>query len=324
MCSMIRRFVHLIVHDAKGGAGGGGYTLHNIDTKPLFAGIGGGSTSTRVVSRRPPRPAAFFESANKHNTNHTEFLLLGSKIVSVNMNRHTVLYDTLTSGISGGPELRHCKFLQPAWAAVGGKLYLANMFPDNYGTPCFEALRFDDELEDWLWDLLPSPPFFSEPFGSHNLIRCHAAGDEGKIWISTWGEGTYTFDATTTTWSKEGDWTLPFDGRVQYIPELGLYLGFSRRSSKLCSADLVVGAKALEPPVHQHVWDDIDRYEGAGCWHLAHSYLTHLGDGKFCVTRFYDTSRDWDYWDGWCVPCSDVAVISALEARVILAQGTCR
>ncbi|KAF7064758.1 hypothetical protein CFC21_071009 [Triticum aestivum] len=311
MCSMIRRFVHLIVHDVKGGAGGGGYALRNIDTKPLFAGIGGGSTSMAVTTRLP-RPAAFFESANTDNNNHTEFFLLGSKIVSVNMNRRTVLYDSLTSGISGGPDLRHCKFVHPAWAAIRGKLYITNMLPHNYGKPCLEALRFDDELEDWLWDLLPSPPFFDEPFRSDNTIQCYAAGDEEKMWISTLGRGTYTFDAATATWCKEGGWTLPFEGRVQYIPEYGIYFGFSKRLNKLCSAEMIAGAKASEPPVHKQVWDNVDVYVGEG-WHLAHSYLTYLGEGKFCVTRFYDTRRE---WDDWCIPLSNVAVMSALEMRL--------
>jgi hypothetical protein len=202
---MIRRFVHLIVHHT---GAGGGYTLRNIDTKPLFAGVAGSSKT--IGASRLPRPAAFFESTtSKDHGNCTEFFLLGSKIVSVNIDRHTLLYDTLTSGICAGPDMGHGKFTdQPAWAAVQGKLYLANTVPDDYGRLCFEALRFDDELEDWWWDLIPSPPFFDDGFDENlerNLlpsqpyfpelppcfdeaygsdhdeaIRCYAAGDEVK------------------------------------------------------------------------------------------------------------------------------------------------
>ncbi|PNT78213.1 hypothetical protein BRADI_1g75382v3 [Brachypodium distachyon] len=233
------------------------------------------------------------------------------------MNRHTILYDTSTSAMSAGPDLRHPKLLKPAWAAVRGKLYLTNMFPDNYGTPCFEALRFDDKLEDWLWDLLPSPSFFDMPFRLGSTIRCYAAGDDENIWISTLGNGTHIFDTTTSTWRKVGDWTLPFEGQVQYIPEYGQCFGFSKRSINLCSADLIVDSGALEPPVHRNVWDDVDGYKGSQ-WHLAHSYLTYLGCGKFCVTRFYDTRHD---WDNLSIPLCDVAVMTVLEARLDSSTG---
>ncbi|PNT78214.1 hypothetical protein BRADI_1g75384v3 [Brachypodium distachyon] len=225
------------------------------------------------------------------------------KIVSVNENRHTILFDTLTSGALAGPHLRH---------AIGGKLYLTSMFPENHGTPCFEALRYDNELEDWLWDLLPSPSLFDMPFGDGSIIHCFASGHDKNIWISTLGNGTHIFDTTTTTtWHKVGGWALPFEGRVQYVPEYRQCFGFSERSSKLCSADLIFGSRILEPPAYRNVWDDVDGYMGTQ-WHLARSYLTYLGCGKFCITRFYDTRNDWE--DDY-IPVCNVAVMTAVEVR---------
>ncbi|CAN6332867.1 unnamed protein product [Urochloa humidicola] len=171
-----------------------------------------------------------------------------------------------------GPDLLHSKSVDPAWAALGGRLFVINMFPDSYGTPCFEALRFDDRIEDWLWDLLPSPMLLDMPFESDSDIQSYGAGDDKNIWISTEGKGTYTFDITTGAWSKAGGWALPFDGRVQHIPDYNLCLGFCNKTKDLCSAELNVGAS--EPPVLRKVWDDgdIDDCLAAG-WYLARSHL---------------------------------------------------
>jgi hypothetical protein len=329
MCSpKIRRFVHLIVDDLKSGAAGY-YSLRNIDVQPLFAAGAAASSRTKMRATRPPRQAASFEFAKKEN--HMEFFLLGSRIVGVNKNRHTVMYDTSTNAFRAGPDLRHGKFIQPAWAAVRGRLYLADVVPLGHGEPCFESLRFDDgALQDWVWDLLPSPPFFDgTPCGIQSIIRSYAAGDGDTIWLSTL-KGTYTFHAGTATWRKEGDWTLPFDGRAQYVPDYGLYFGFTtKRPSRLCSAELVAGARAPQPPAHRDVWCDVDGYTGtvddewpdvdldaygAGDgWRLARSYLTCLGGGRFCVTRFYDTTHDQEEdFGGSC----NVAVITAVEARL--------
>ncbi|KAM0905003.1 hypothetical protein ACQ4PT_017644 [Festuca glaucescens] len=278
-----------------------------------------------------------FEFAKRHN--YTEFFLLGSRIIGVNRNRRTIMYDTSTKAFRAGPDLRQAKFIHPAWAAVRGSLYLADVVPPGLGEPCFESLRFDDdgELQDWVWDLLPSPPFFEgTPCGIGSIIRSYAAGDDGTIWLSTL-KGTYTFHAGTATWCKEGDWTLPFDGRAQYVPDYGLYFGFTKRSSRLCSAELVAGARASEPPAHRDVWYDVDGYTGtvddewpdvdldaygAGDgWRLARSYLTCLGGGRFCVTRFYDTTHDQEEDSG----CScNVAVITAVEARHDSSMGALR
>uniref|UniRef100_A0ACD5TGP9 Uncharacterized protein n=1 Tax=Avena sativa TaxID=4498 RepID=A0ACD5TGP9_AVESA len=300
MSSVIRRFVHLIVDDLKNS-----YTLRRIDIGPLFAGV---PKDLGMQTVRLPRPVVCFETHDKYK-NQTEFFLLGSKIVSINANRCTIMYDTLTSSMFSGPDLQQGKGLEPAWAAVQGKLCLANASADDYNKPCFESMRYDDHLRSWFWDLLPSPPFAHEPFERHTFITSFAAAGDGKnIWISTKDEGTYTFDITTAAWCKEGDWTLPFAGQLQYIPDYNLCFGFCRGSNNLCSADLIAGAS--EPPSHINVWEDVDGYNGAKGWHLACSYLTYLGCGRFCVTRFYDT-RQYDCY----MPLCDVAVMTAVEVK---------
>lgn len=303
MCSKMRRLVHLIADDMKAG-----YTIRNIDVRPLFSDC---SVGVRSQAARLPRPLACMETFGK--TSRLEFFLLGSKIVSVNQDRHTTLCDTETSAFRIGPDLLHSKSFDPAWAAMGGRLYLINMFPDNYGTACFEALHFDNRIQDWLWDLLPSPPFLDMPFESGCDIQSYGAGDDKNIWISTEEKGTYTFDITTGAWCKVGEWALPFEGRVQYIPEYNLCVGFCNQSRNLCSAELTVEPGSKEPPAHRKVLDDdVDGSMVSG-WQLVRSHLTYLGCGKFCVTRFFDTTCD------LYEPRHHVAVMTAMEAT---ASGT--
>ncbi|OEL15069.1 hypothetical protein BAE44_0023912, partial [Dichanthelium oligosanthes] len=169
--------------------------------------------------------------------------------------------------------LRHAKSTGPAWAAVGGRLYLVNTFADRYdGAPCFEVLgrcsSHGHAGDDWSWELLPSPLLLDMPY------------EYGCLW------------------------SLPFVGRVQHVVEYDRWLGFSGPSMKLCSAELTDDLTGdgqdfpLKPPVHRDVWDDIDGYTLApawclarsdlmclgSAWCLARSDLTCLGCGKFCVT----------------------------------------
>ncbi|GJN03485.1 hypothetical protein PR202_ga20938 [Eleusine coracana subsp. coracana] len=40
------------------------------------------------------------------------------------------------------------------------------------------------------------------------------------------------------TWIEVGKWTLPYRGKVEYVPELKLWLGFSAKNRHLAAADL--------------------------------------------------------------------------------------
>ncbi|RCV17466.1 hypothetical protein SETIT_3G222100v2, partial [Setaria italica] len=214
--------------------------------------------------------------------------------------RLTILCDTVTSAVRMGPDLLHSKSVDPAWAAVGGRLF---------------ALRFDDRIHDWSWDLLPSPPLLDMPFeGDDSDIQSYGAGDDKNIWVSTAGKGTYT----------AGGWALPFDGQVQYIPDYDPCLGFCNKTKDLCSAELTAWAndEALEPPVHRKIWDDdvVDDLCSTR-WYLARSHLTYLGYGKFCVTRFFNITHD--FLPEWKVSSLlvHVAVMTAVEATLTYGTG---
>lgn len=70
---------------------------------------------------------------------------------------------------------------------------------------------------------------FEEPQNGEYLpgIDSYAAvggggGGSTRILVSNAGLGTYSFDTAAEAWSKAGDWTLPFRGGAEYVPEHGL------------------------------------------------------------------------------------------------------
>ena len=77
------------------------------------------------------------------------------------------------------------------------------------------------------------------------VSSCTVYGDS-QIWISTVAAGVYSYDTVSGRWSKGNASALPFRGRAEYVPEHGLWFGFSREGEQLCAADLAVARPALE------------------------------------------------------------------------------
>ncbi|OEL27289.1 hypothetical protein BAE44_0011693, partial [Dichanthelium oligosanthes] len=60
-----------------------------------------------------------------------------------------------------------------------------------------------------------------------------------EICVSVEGVGTYCLNKRSYTWSEVGKWTLPFYGKVEYVPELKLWFGISAGDqTTLAAADL--------------------------------------------------------------------------------------
>ncbi|CAN6302174.1 unnamed protein product [Urochloa humidicola] len=179
---------------------------------------------------------------------------------------------------------------------VGGdhaeSIYVMDMSPRN-PLP-FEVLSFSSN--GWLWRPLPRPPFFADRKYKPTPDPCVAV-DGTTIFVSpdagaaaeeesAGGDrfGTYRFDTVTQEWDKAGDWTLPFIGKTEHVPELGVWLGLSaQRPHHLCAIS------SLDPPTVRHVWSDIDMPES--WWLLEHALLS-LGSGRFCTYKLFDVSRD--------------------------------
>ncbi|RLN40632.1 uncharacterized protein C2845_PM01G23900 [Panicum miliaceum] len=307
----IRRFLYLLIDDDHRA-----HTLRKIDTTPFFAaGVRPQHGSVSPAAMRPtllPPPVARFESPPRDC--FAQFFPLGrgvEKIVGINERRHTMICDTRTMAVRAGPDLRHDKSLQlpPSWAEVGGKLYVLGC-PELLATPSFDlqALTYDRHREDWFWDPLPSPPTDDR----EAVIVSFADGGASSgvvIRVSTRLGGTYAFDTACGSWRREGGWTLPFVGRAQYVADYGLWFGFpnsDRGGFGLRGADFNGGT-----PAQRHLWPDVDGIaDHADEWYPGDDYLSYLGAGRFCVTRFLTSTKDFQH----------IAVVTALEAT--LAAGS--
>ncbi|KAF7063341.1 hypothetical protein CFC21_069867 [Triticum aestivum] len=143
-------------------------------------------------------------------------------------------------------------------------------------------------------------------------IAGHTVVGDSKIWISTAGAGTYTFDAGSGAWAPRPlYWPLPFRGRAEFVPEHGLWFGFSSLNNKLCASDLAA-ASETRPPVLRGEWEDVAQGEG---WNPVASYLVPLGSWRFLVAKFFET-REWQQFKdggGDYGKCDNFAVFAGVE-----------
>ncbi|KAM0907128.1 hypothetical protein ACQ4PT_016319 [Festuca glaucescens] len=139
-------------------------------------------------------------------------------------------------------------------------------------------------LRTWECQELPLLPLEEEIF----IGSCAVVGN--LICISSSGFGTYCFDTVSHSWSRAGDWALPFFGTAEYVPKLNLWFGVSEQDYHLaCAADLspVLGGQQLEPGL---VWPD--NYLPEEWYHTSimnPARMISLGSGKFCMIRFLET-----------------------------------
>uniref|UniRef100_A0A0E0KY33 Uncharacterized protein n=1 Tax=Oryza punctata TaxID=4537 RepID=A0A0E0KY33_ORYPU len=101
--------------------------------------------------------------------------------------------------------------------------------------------------------------------------------------------GTYCFDTGSRSWSHAGEWTLPFSGKAEYVPELKLWFGIAAKGEySPCAADLSPVVRG-ERPARGYIWEDLDLPEE---WQPSWgSHLVGLGSGRFCIARFFQLAR---------------------------------
>uniref|UniRef100_I1NUU2 Uncharacterized protein n=1 Tax=Oryza glaberrima TaxID=4538 RepID=I1NUU2_ORYGL len=107
---------------------------------------------------------------------------------------------------------------------------------------------------------LPLPPFVRDPKFSNtrttiNLYVVVSGGSE--ICISVEGAGTYCMDTVKHTWRHVGQWTLPFYGNVEYVPELKLWFGLSDKTNHLAAADLSAMDDCFQRPELVRAWMEL-------------------------------------------------------------------
>uniref|UniRef100_A0A0E0JVB3 Uncharacterized protein n=2 Tax=Oryza punctata TaxID=4537 RepID=A0A0E0JVB3_ORYPU len=144
---------------------------------------------------------------------------------------------------------RHTKKLPSFAVTVGDSLYLLDLTSSRehwFGALVYKPGGATDDYGgriDWHCQSLPPLPY--EPYS------CSFVGAYGDIWVSTNGHGTFSFDTALSVWTKQGEWTLPFCGLAEYVPEYNLWFGLSSGSNNthhLCAFDLASATQCLGRP----------------------------------------------------------------------------
>ncbi|CAN6338814.1 unnamed protein product [Urochloa humidicola] len=331
-----RRLVHLVVDDMGLRRT---YSLRSIDMSHLFRSpresIGGREPPPMeenlemkpcplpapTMSFYPPRQCQYYDG-------QMEFMLLGgrhNKVVATDQTGRAILYDPDQHSVRTLCSLAAHKST-PASLTIGeDHLYVLGTVPGG-DDRCFECLEFDrDGDEDWHRRVLPPPPYKhnSEMQESTPGVDSYAAvgggSDSTRILVSKARLGTYSFDTAVAAWSKAGDWTLPFSGRAEYVPELGLWFGLRDDGPcAFCAMDLAA-ATARKPPAVLNLWKD---FAAPAEWAVFPpvSHLVHLGSARFCIARFFTT----DAFASSTYPVTH-AVLTAVEVeRCAAASGGLR
>ncbi|KAL6657593.1 hypothetical protein ACP70R_005373 [Stipagrostis hirtigluma subsp. patula] len=92
---------------------------------------------------------------------------------------------------------------------------------DQFETFIYRKPSVDYGFKSWHRYLLPPPPFAGEIHNCHEITSYAVVGDEPHV------ERGRQVDAVT----------LPFHGKVEYVPELKLWFGLSAETKNLAAAD---------------------------------------------------------------------------------------
>ncbi|CAL4885853.1 unnamed protein product [Urochloa decumbens] len=205
---------------------------------------------------------------------------------------------------------------------TGSSLYIMERIPkpeancSTHWSNQFEVFVYKPSVtsyfKSWQCQLLPPPPYIREPkyqdCCSGHEISSYAVvgiGNSFYICISVKGIGTYCLDTAHHTWRKVGKWTLPFHGRVEYVPELKLWFGLTA-TGHLAAADL--SAIDSQPQLVSY-WKQLYMPEE---WKQSKdSQFVNLGSGRFCIARFFH-ARTLDGGSGGDVD-ENIAVFTSVE-----------
>ncbi|CAL5005194.1 unnamed protein product [Urochloa decumbens] len=236
----------------------------------------------------------------------------GHVAFSVSAPRAAAAGDTPSSGIRSG-------YADVLSAGSNGKradtVYVLDTSGGEFrNASCFEELAYGGPREGWRWRPLPPPPFLQQDtyYGvaraatpAYAVIPATADGGGARVYVSTATAATYAFDTAAREWSKAGDWALPFAGRAEHVPELGVCVGLSSDIDNpygIWTVDLagaVAAAGDGAPPAARHVGLDLDPPppepvpgEGDPEWLLEDQALVSLGSGRLCVARFFNHYYD--------------------------------
>uniref|UniRef100_A0A0A9DI12 DUF1618 domain-containing protein n=1 Tax=Arundo donax TaxID=35708 RepID=A0A0A9DI12_ARUDO len=296
-----------------------------------------GEVASRVERIQLPSPLFNFRAATMTDrwAMHC-FPLAGREVLCADQSGRTFLFDADTRHVLTMPDLHKPKkwplsLFVPS-ASVddhddsGGTLFIMESLP-RPETRCsgqhsdqFEAFVYRKPTSISFCQPLPPPPFVLDPKyrDSRTKISSYAvieADGGNQICISVEGAGTYCLHMVNHTWTHLGDWTLPFRGRVEYVPELKLWFGLCAKTQHLAAADL----SALDSqPELMETWKELSRHKN--WWDSQDSQLVNLGSGRFCIARFFHTRTLMGYYCDQIVE-NDFAVLTCVDVAPCLRDG---
>uniref|UniRef100_A0A0D9ZWY2 Uncharacterized protein n=1 Tax=Oryza glumipatula TaxID=40148 RepID=A0A0D9ZWY2_9ORYZ len=176
------------------------------------------------------------------------FPLAGGEVICMDQSGRAFLVDADACQVGTMPSLHKPKSMPLA-------VFVPNAKADNdydhdgYGSSLFfEAFIYrkptiSNYTKAWHCHQLPPPPFVREPkhwhsYSSPEISSYAVLGGGSHICLSVNGIGTYYLETASHTWSQVGKWTLPFHGRIDYVPEFNLWFGLSAEARRLAAADL--------------------------------------------------------------------------------------
>ncbi|KAF7078055.1 hypothetical protein CFC21_082534 [Triticum aestivum] len=329
---MSRRFLYMAVENLC--ASPVSHTLHRINPSRLFYPKEANTraktevAAADAVKARLPPPSMTFSSPDVDNVVETDFALIGrskDKIVAlhrahfddtkyyrVTTQGSAVLYDDAPHSFRALPDITATlPHGEVAPVAVGDDLYFihSTRFAPNDKDRYVHAFIRDPAGDGgWHWHSFPPPPVEGGAAGAYAVV------DRSHIWASTRGHGTYSMDTATGVWSKASDSPLPFMGRAEYAPELGLWFGWDR--GLLCAWDLKSAGAGAAP---MELWEGFTLPRGS---YVRSQYLVHLGDGgRFCVAKLFEMIKPPPtsccarcYYDN-CPPKIGFAVLTGMEVE---------
>ncbi|KAM0892657.1 hypothetical protein ACQ4PT_025640 [Festuca glaucescens] len=236
------------------------------------------------------------------------FALSERNIMFADGKRQVFTYDTDSSCLVAMPSL-HAPKVDPLAISIPrtgggeGSMYMIERQLRPEKSFQFEALvsreqhsNASNPFRTWECQELPLLPLEEEMF----VGSCAVVGN--LVCISSSGFGTYCFDTVSHSWSRAGDWALPFFGTAETaaipcpkgsfapVPEHNLWFGVSDQDYHLaCAADLspVLAGQQPEPGL---VWPD--NYLPEEWYHtgiMNPARMISLGSGRFCMIRFLET-----------------------------------
>ncbi|CAN6291109.1 unnamed protein product [Urochloa humidicola] len=174
----------------------------------------------------------------------------------------------------------------------GGRLYIMEQSlrprPEKgqfeaflYAKP--EKLYFE---KVWCHHSLPLPPFVLKPGFKHTWVCSHAVlGGGSHLCMSFADYGTYCFDTALGEWSHTGEWMLPLYGKVEYLPELKVWLGI-REDRLLGFSDLSSTLTGEKPELCGVLGND---YFPPDWEPLGLPQVVSMGSGRLCILNLFQT-----------------------------------